>query len=101
MFTFWLNNKTNVNIVLMKRCALLMFLKCYLHCYEVSTISSFWYYFYGNSFILVTNHQPFKFFMESNQFIGKLAKWVFILREYNFNIVHMVSKVNHDANSLS
>lgn len=58
-------------------------------------------FFYGNSFILVTNDQPFEFFMESDQFIGKLVKWVFILHEYDFNIVHMASKVNHDVNNLS
>jgi hypothetical protein len=39
--------------------------------------------------------------MESDQFIGKLVKWVFILHEYDFNIVHMASKVNHDVNNLS
>jgi hypothetical protein len=39
--------------------------------------------------------------MEFDQLIGKLAKWIFILNGYNFNFVHMVSKVNHDVNNLS
>jgi hypothetical protein len=39
--------------------------------------------------------------MESNRFTRKLAKWAFILQEYNFDIVHRSCKVNHDADGLS
>jgi hypothetical protein len=39
--------------------------------------------------------------MESYQFIGKLARWVLILQEYNFNIVHMASRVNQDVDGLN
>ncbi len=58
-------------------------------------------YLYGSPFTLVTDHQPLNFLMELDQFIGKLAKWVFILQEYNFNIVRKASKVNWDADGLS
>jgi hypothetical protein len=39
--------------------------------------------------------------MELNHSIRKLARWVFILWEYKFNIVHKVDKVNRDANGVS
>jgi hypothetical protein len=42
-------------------------------------VSSFHCYFYGSPFTLGTDHQPLKFLMESDQFIGKLAKWALIL----------------------
>ncbi len=43
---------------------------------------------------MVTTHQPLKFLMESNQLIGKLAKWVLILQKYDFDIVHKVGRLN-------
>jgi hypothetical protein len=45
----------------------------------VWVVSSFKSYFYGSPFILVIDHWPLKFFMESNHLIGKLARWAFIL----------------------
>jgi hypothetical protein len=39
--------------------------------------------------------------MESDQFTSKLARWVLILQKYNFDIVHMASRVNWDADGLS
>jgi hypothetical protein len=39
--------------------------------------------------------------MESNRFTSKLVRWVFILHEYDFDIVLKASKVNWDANGLS
>jgi hypothetical protein len=39
--------------------------------------------------------------MESNCFTRKLAKWALMLQEYNFDIIHRSSKVNHDVDGLS
>lgn len=44
---------------------------------------------------------PFKFLMESYRFIGKLARWAHFLQEYDFDIIHKVSRVNQDADGLS
>jgi hypothetical protein len=38
--------------------------------------------------------------MESDQLIGKLAMWPFILQEYDFDIIHRLSKVNRNADEL-
>jgi hypothetical protein len=53
------------------------------------------------AFILVIGHQPLKFLMESNQFIRKLAKWAFLLCEYDFHVVHKVGRINQDADGLN
>ncbi len=39
--------------------------------------------------------------MESNQLIGKLARWALIFQEYNFDIVHKAGKVSRDVNKLN
>jgi hypothetical protein len=39
--------------------------------------------------------------MESNRFTSKLVRWVFILHEYDFDIVHKVGRVNWDADGLT
>jgi hypothetical protein len=49
---------------------------------------------------LVANHQILKFFMELDQFTCKLPRWARILQEYNFDIVHMASRVNKDADGI-
>jgi hypothetical protein len=42
------------------------------------------------------------FLMESDQFIGKLFKWAFILCEYYFDVVHTrIGMVNWDVDGLS
>ncbi len=60
----------------------------------VWVVSSFWCYFCSSPFTLVTNHQPLKFLMESNQLTKKLAMWELILHECEFDIIHRLAKVN-------
>jgi hypothetical protein len=38
-------------------------------------IAHFRCYLYGNEFLLVTDHQPLKWLMESDKLTGKLARW--------------------------
>ncbi len=39
--------------------------------------------------------------MESNWFTIKLARWTFILQEYDFDIIHRPNRVNQNVNGLS
>jgi hypothetical protein len=39
--------------------------------------------------------------MESYWFIGKLVRWALILQEYDFDIIHRLSRVKRYANGLS
>lgn len=54
----------------------------------VWAIVQFWCYLYGNEFLLVINHQPIKWLMDSDKRIGKLARWTLMLQEYDFKVVH-------------
>jgi hypothetical protein len=65
------------------------------------TIVHFQCYLYGNEFLLVTDHQPLKWLMESDKLTGKLAWWALMLMEYDFKVVHRAGLVNMDADGLS
>jgi hypothetical protein len=64
-------------------------------------IAHFLCYLYGNEFLLVTNHQPLNWLMESYKLTGKLARWALMLMEYDFKVVHRAGLVNMDADGLS
>jgi hypothetical protein len=42
-------------------------------------VAHFRCYLFGTQFTLVTDHQLFKWLMESDKLMGKLARWVLIL----------------------
>jgi hypothetical protein len=58
-------------------------------------------YFCGQRFILMTDHQPLRRFMEFNKLTGKLARWVLLLQEYNFEVVHRAENTDFDVAGLS
>jgi hypothetical protein len=64
-------------------------------------IAHFRPYFYGQRFILVTDHKPLWWLMELDKFIGKLAKWVRLLHVNDFEMVHCVGITNLDTYGLS
>jgi hypothetical protein len=45
-------------------------------------------YLYGTKFILYIDHQPIKWLMTNDKFIRKLARWVLVLQEYEFKVIH-------------
>ncbi len=51
--------------------------------------------------ILATNDQPLKWVMHVNWFVGKLARWDFILWENDFDVKHWARTINEDANGLN
>jgi hypothetical protein len=55
----------------------------------------------GTPFTFVIDHEPFKFWMELNQLIRKLVRWILILQEYDFNIVYRASTVNRNPDGLN
>jgi hypothetical protein len=64
-------------------------------------IAHFRCYLYGNEVLLVTDHQPLKWLMESDKLTEKLARWALMLMEYDFKVVHRAGLVNMDADGLS
>jgi len=67
----------------------------------VWAVAHFRPYLYGQSFTLVTDHQPLKWLMESDKLTGKLARWALLLQEYDFQVVHKAGLQNLDADGLS
>ncbi len=67
----------------------------------VRAVAHFKCYLFGTQFTLVTNHQPFKWLMEFDKLTGKLARWVFILQDYDFHVVHRPGIANLDADGFS
>ncbi len=45
-------------------------------------------YLYGTKFTLYIDHQPIKWLMTNDKLISKLARWVLILQEYEFKVIH-------------
>ncbi len=58
-------------------------------------------YLFSTQFTLVTDHQPFKWLMESDKLTRKFARWALILQEYDFQVVHKPRVANLDADGLS
>jgi hypothetical protein len=67
----------------------------------VWAIAHFKCYLFNTQFTLVTNHQPFKWLMESDKLTRKLARCALILQEYDFQVVHRPRVANLDADGLS
>jgi hypothetical protein len=58
-------------------------------------------YLYGTKFILYPDHQPIKWLMTNNKLIGKLARWAFILQEYEFKVIHRPVITHQNADTMS
>ena len=58
-------------------------------------------YLFGNSFHLVTDHEPLKWIMTTNKQTGKLARWSLLLQEYDFTVEHRKGVENTNADCLS
>ncbi len=64
-------------------------------------VAHFRCYLFSTQFTLVTDHRPFKWLMEFDKLIGKLARWALILQEYDFQVVHKLEVTNLDVDGLS
>jgi len=58
-------------------------------------------YLYGTKFILYTDHQPIKWLMTNDKFTSKLACWAFILREYEFKVIHQPNITHQNMDTMS
>ena len=58
-------------------------------------------YLFGNSFTLVTDHEPLKWIMTTQKLTGKLARWSLLLQEYDFEVEHRAGAANTNADCLS
>ena len=58
-------------------------------------------YLFGNSFTLVTDHEPLRWLMTTQKLTGKMARWSLLLQEYDFTVHHRAGVDNTNADCLS
>ena len=58
-------------------------------------------YLFGNSFTLITDHEPLKWLMTAPKLSGKMAKWSLLLQEYAFRVQHRARTDNANVDCLS
>ena len=64
-------------------------------------IRSFRHYLHGIEFTLVTDHQPLKWLLTTTDLVGKPARWMLMVQEFNFTVVHRPGKDHINADVLS
>ena len=67
----------------------------------VFALKNFRKYLIGNKFTIVTDHNPLKYIMNSKDSHGRIARWLLLLQEYDFDIIHKKGALNIDADCLS
>ncbi len=58
-------------------------------------------YLYGTNFTLYTDHQLIKWLVTNYKLTSKLARWVLILQEYEFKVIHRPGITRQNANTMS
>jgi len=58
-------------------------------------------YLYGTNFTLYTDHLPIKWLMTNDKLTSKLARWVIILQEYEFKVIHRPGITHQNADTMS
>ena len=67
----------------------------------VWAILHFRIYLYGVRFTLITDHEPLKWLMTQTKLMGRKARWVCTLQEFDFEVIHRSGLTHGNADSLS
>ncbi|GBG89925.1 hypothetical protein CBR_g49775 [Chara braunii] len=71
-------------------------------CYAVVWgIQHFHPYFYGQKFLLVTDHEPLLALKKLTNYTGMIGRWAVRLQEYEFDIVHRKTEKHGNADGLT
>ena len=62
--------------------------------------SHFRSYLFGNSFTLITDHEPLKWIMTTQKLTSKLARWSLLLQDYDSTVEHRAGTANTNADCL-
>ncbi|MEM7298816.1 MAG: ribonuclease H family protein [Bacteroidota bacterium] len=63
-------------------------------------IKSFEQYLYGREFTIYTDHSALTWLLNLKEPKGRLARWVLLLQEYNYNIKHKPGRQSGNADAL-
>ena len=58
-------------------------------------------YLFGNSFTLVTDHEPVRWILTTQKLTEKLIRWSLLLQEHDFTVVHRAGTDNANVDCLS
>ncbi len=67
----------------------------------VWAVRTFHLYLHGAEFTLFTDHQPLQWLFSRQDLSGQSARWVLLLQEYDFKVIHRPGKSNGNADALS
>ena len=67
----------------------------------VWAIRSFRHYLHGTQFKLITDHQPLKWLLTTPDLVGKPARWMLMIQEFTFEVLHRPGVDNVNADVLS
>ena len=67
----------------------------------IYAVAKFRHYLLGNKFVLHVDHQALVYIVNKASIVGKMARWMLILQEFDFVIQHTPGKENAVADFLS
>ena len=67
----------------------------------IYTVTKFRHYLLGNKFVLHVDHQALVYIVNKASLVGKMARWMLLLQEFDFTIQHTLGNENAIANFLS
>ena len=67
----------------------------------ISTVKHFHHYLYGRKFTIRTDHASLIWLTNFKNLEGQLCRWINILENYDYEIVHRPGRVHNNADALS
>jgi hypothetical protein len=64
-------------------------------------IMHFWQYLYQASFVVKTNHKPLKWLVIVSDPFGRRGRWISMLQDFNFKIIHKVGARHANVDALN
>ena len=67
----------------------------------IAAIKKFQPYLHGRKFTIYTDHNALRWLMRITEPTGRLARWLLLIQQYDFDIVHRSGTSNGNADALS
>ena len=67
----------------------------------IFVLKKFQNYMLGNLIVIHVDHQAILYLVNKAEPVGRLARWILLLQEYDYNIVHRPGRINAIADYLS
>ena len=67
----------------------------------VYTCKKFWHYLLGYWIVFYTDHDSLKYLVNKLDLLGRIARWILLLQEFNYKVVVKLGKANSNVDFLS